>query len=219
MKANIATLAEASAAQGSVVRYTAPRTASTSSLEQEQRLTAGLRRGDENSFNELVRQHDSALTGIAMSYVGTREVAESVVEDTWFAVVEGIRQYTGQTSFRAWICRILLRTAKDRAVRGLLHQQARTTSRLNGRSLQSWVTGVSDNHPVSARIMQDIQRVVRELPNTLKDALLLRDIGKLPRSEICALLEISENQLSIRLHQAREQVRSSLERFGRSPCA
>ena len=50
-------------------------------------LVAALRRRDEDAYLALVRRHTPLMLRIAGSYVGRREVAEDVVQDTWVAVL------------------------------------------------------------------------------------------------------------------------------------
>ncbi len=45
-------------------------------------LLAGLRRGDEAAFRELLDAYSSTLLRVAMSYVGSRALAEEVVQET-----------------------------------------------------------------------------------------------------------------------------------------
>ena len=84
-------------------------------------LIARLRCGDEEAFDELLTQHHGALIQMAIGYVSNREVAEDVVQDTWMAMIEGLKWFEGRSSLRTWICGILIHKAKDRGVREKRH--------------------------------------------------------------------------------------------------
>lgn len=51
------------------------------------------------------------------------------------------------------------------------------------------------------------------LPATLKDVLVLRDIEGIDSQEVCELLKITETNLYVRLHRARERVRLAVESY------
>ena len=52
---------------------------------------------------------------------------------------------------------------------------------------------------------------IESLPRTLKEVLILRDIEGMDIKEACALLKITETNLYVRLHRARERVRKAVE--------
>src|SRR4051812_23769417 len=90
----------------------APRHAAT-----EAQLVARLREGDERAFAVLVERYQPALTSVAMRYVGSRAVAEEVVQETWVGLLRGIDEFEGRSSVKTWLFRILTNTAMSRSRR------------------------------------------------------------------------------------------------------
>src|SRR3954451_11270676 len=88
-----------------------PRTA------DETLLLARLRAGDERAFTELVERYQPALTSVALRYVGSRAVADEVVQDTWVGLLRGIDEFEGRSSLKTWLFRILVNTAMSRSRR------------------------------------------------------------------------------------------------------
>lgn len=80
-------------------------------------LLERLRRGDERAFLELVDELHSGLIRVAMLYVRTHDVAEEVVQESWIAVLEGLRRFEGRSSLKTWISHIVANQARTRAVR------------------------------------------------------------------------------------------------------
>ncbi len=52
----------------------------------ELELVLALRVGDENAFTKLVHQYQSAMLQVALTYVGSRAIAEEVVQEAWLGV-------------------------------------------------------------------------------------------------------------------------------------
>src|SRR5919108_389746 len=75
------------------------------------------RAGDEATFVGLVRAHHPALVAAAMSYVGSRAVAEEVVQETWLGVLSGLERFEGRCSLKTWIFKIAANIARTRGVR------------------------------------------------------------------------------------------------------
>lgn len=196
---------------------------------------ARLRQGDEGAFDELVTQHHSALIRMAMGYVADREVAEEVVQDTWMAVIEGLDRFEGRSSLRTWIFGIMIHKAKDRGVREKRHvtfssfeavdeegEETIDPSRFHQSGEwaghwafppQPWDDQTPEKLLASQQAVNAMNRAIEALPKTLKDVLILRDVEGIDAKEVCDILKITETNLYVRLHRARERVRQAVETY------
>lgn len=201
----------------------------------EDTLIARLRHGDEGAFDQLVNQHHGALIRMAMGHVADREVAEEVVQDTWMAVIESLDRFEGRSSLRTWIFGILIHKAKDRGVREKRHttfsaiesydddnDEAVDPARFHQAGEwaghwafppQPWDDQTPEKLLASQQAVTAMQQAIDELPATLKDVLILRDVEGVESKEICELLKITETNLYVRLHRARERVRQAVETY------
>ena len=210
-----------------------PVVTSSGLTKAEDTVIARLKRGDEGAFDELVNQHHGALIRMAMCYVADREVAEEVVQDTWMAVIGSLDRFEGRSSLRTWICGILIHKAKDRGVREKRHttfsafescnddhDEAVDPSRFQQTGEwaghwafppQPWDDRTPEKLLASQQAVNAMQRAIEALPSTLKDVLILRDVEGVEAKEVCELLKITETNLYVRLHRARERVRVAVE--------
>jgi RNA polymerase sigma-70 factor (ECF subfamily) len=201
----------------------------------EDTLLARLTRGDEGAFDELVNQHNGTLIRMAMGYVADREVAEEVVQDTWMAVIESLNRFEGRSSLRTWVCGILIHKAKDRGVREKRHttfsafepydddndeavdpsrfQQAGEGAGHWAFPPQPWDDQTPEKLLASKQAVDCMQRAIEALPATLKEVLILRDVEGAEAKEVCEMLNITETNLYVRLHRARERVRVAVETY------
>jgi len=199
----------------------------------EQRLLARLRQGDEGAFDELVDRHHGGLIRMAMGYVADREVAEEVVQDTWIAVIESLHRFEGRSSLRTWIFGILIHKAKDRGVREKRHttfsafetfdddnEEAIDPARFHRSGEwaghwafppQPWDDRTPEKLLASQQAVDAMNEAIEALPATLKDVLILRDVEGVEAKEVCEILRITETNLYVRLHRARERVRAAVE--------
>lgn len=204
-------------------------------------LLARLRQGDERAFDELVTRHHSALIRMAMGYVADREVAEEVVQDTWMVVIEGLGRFEGRSSLRTWIFGIMIHKAKDRGVREKRHTTFSSFESADDDGddatdpswfhqsgewaghwafpPQPWDDQTPEKLLASQQAITAMNRAIEALPRTLKDVLILRDVEGVEAKEVCNILKITETNLYVRLHRARERVRQAVEAYlvGRKP--
>ena len=205
----------------------------TSAISAEAHLLVRLRQGQEGAFDEIVGKHHRALVRMAMGYVADREVAEEVVQDTWITVIESLDRFEGRSSLRTWIFGILIHKAKDRGVREKRHStfssfesiddegdEAVDPSRFHrtGEWAGSWAFPPQpwdDQTPekllASRQAVAAMQQAIDSLPTMLKEVLILRDVEGVDSKEVCGLLKITETNLYVRLHRARERVRRAVE--------
>ena len=213
----------------------APSTKGTGITKVEQQLITRLRAGNEGAFDELVSKHHGAMIRMVMGYVADREVAEEVVQDTWMAVIESLDRFEGRSSLRTWIFGILIHKAKDRGVREKRHttfsafeshdddnNEAVDPSRFQqtGEWAGHWAFPPhpwDDQTPekllASQQAVNAMNRAIEALPQTLKAVLILRDVEGVEVKEVCELLTITESNLYVRLHRARERVRVAVETY------
>ena len=83
----------------------------------EQELLAFLRSGDEAAFASLVDQLHGRLLAVAGTFTSSPALAEDIVQETWFAVIRGLRGFEGRSTLRTWIFNILVRRARTMASR------------------------------------------------------------------------------------------------------
>jgi RNA polymerase sigma-70 factor, ECF subfamily len=190
-------------------------------------LVARLRAGDERAFEELVARNHRTMLAVAQRYVGSRAVAEEVVQEAWLGVLRGIDRFEGRSALRTWILRILVNTAKTRGAR-----EARSTplSSLapedepsvdperfrgpdDGYPGHWWMT--PPEWPEEALMGRETLRVVADavaaLPPAQRAVISLRDLQGYDPAEVSELLEISDGNQRVLLHRARSAVRARLE--------
>jgi len=76
---------------------------------------------------------------------------------------------------------------------------------------QPWNDQTPEKLLASHQAVNAMQRAIETLPVTLKEVLILRDVEGVDAKEVCELLKITETNLYVRLHRARERVRAAVE--------
>jgi RNA polymerase sigma-70 factor (ECF subfamily) len=199
-------------------------------------LVEALRDGDEAAFRSLVDQHSASLLGVAISYVGSRAVAEEVLQETWLGVLKGLDGFEGRSSLRTWIFRILTNTAKTRAVRESrstpFSSVAGTEADAEGASVDPdrflpldhagepghWALAPRRWHTpeqglLSSEVRDVILAAIETLPASQRVVVTLRDIQGCPAHEVCETIDVSEGNQRVLLHRGRSKVRAALERY------
>jgi RNA polymerase sigma-70 factor (ECF subfamily) len=194
-----------------------------------------LRACDERAFASLMDEYGSSLLRVAMSYVGSRAVAEEVVQETWLAVLRGVDRFEGRASLKTWVFRILTNLA---STRGQRERRTVPFSSLGGDDAEGGATVDPDrffppdhsrypNHwslgptawetPDEGLLSGETRRVIlaaiEELPPSQRTVVTLRDVEGWSAEEVCSALALSEGNQRVLLHRGRSKVRMALERY------
>jgi RNA polymerase sigma-70 factor (ECF subfamily) len=203
-------------------------------MTDEQCLIESLKAGDERAFARLLDEYSSALFRVAMAHVGTRAVAEEVVQETWLGVINGIDRFEGRSSLKTWIFRILTNTANTRGQRerrvvpfsalgpaaddGPAVDADRFFPPDHARYPDHWALGPTawetpEEGLLSAETRELILRAIDELPEAQRTVVTLRDVQGWSPEEVCDALQLSDGNQRVLLHRARTKIRASLESY------
>jgi RNA polymerase sigma-70 factor (ECF subfamily) len=199
----------------------------------EAELIARLRAGDETVFATLVDDLHARLVALARSFTTSPPLAEDIVQETWLAVIRGLRAFEGRSSLRTWIFSILVRRARTMAAREARRGTPVAGSEIrNGNGLVEWEpgrgrVGLWEESPVpwaledpaaiqqSHEALEVVRAALDDLPATQRQVVLLRDVEDVPARDVCNVLELSETNQRVLLHRGRARIRRALDRYVR----
>jgi RNA polymerase sigma-70 factor (ECF subfamily) len=186
-------------------------------VDDDTALVRRLGDGDEEAFTLLVRRYHPTLVRLALGTVGNRAVAEEVAQDTWLAVVKGIRSFEGRSSFRTWLFHILMNRARSTGAREHRAAPLRDddlAERFDAKGAWAappgaWADEVTDRL-AAERLVPEARRLIDALPDAQRQVMLLRDVEGVEADDVCALLGLSGGNQRVLLHRARTAVRAGL---------
>jgi RNA polymerase sigma-70 factor, ECF subfamily len=161
--------------------------------------------GDAVAFATLAERHYDRLYALAWRWVGARDEAEDVAQETMVKIAGAIRNFRGDSAFATWAYRIAYTTAVDH-----IRARARVAPLAPARLLEL-TDGADCDTPEQAMMDNELWRAVRALPEQQRDAVLLVYGEDLSHGEAAALMGCSENTVSWHLGEARKRLKISLE--------
>jgi len=177
-----------------------------------------LRAGDDAAYEKLVREHSGRLLRLARRMLRSEEDARDAVQDAFLRAFRGIESFAGDAALSTWLYRITLNSCLMK-----LRRQRRKPEQ----AIEEWLPRfyddghrvdpgpawrLVDRDPVEEGELRELVRAsIDELPEIYRTALLLRDIEGLDSSEAASLLGIQTEALKMRVHRARQALRTLLE--------
>jgi RNA polymerase sigma-70 factor (ECF subfamily) len=154
------------------------------------------------AFNTLVDEHGPALYRIAYRLVGDRHEAEDVVQETYRSAWKSRESYESGRGDRAWLAAILRRRVIDRLRR---HPPPHPFDASGPH--EASVDGVD---PFACQYTDEMQHALAQLPEELRETLLLVVVGELTHQEVADLLEVPLGTILSRVSRARRRLREAL---------
>ncbi|NOX40056.1 MAG: RNA polymerase sigma factor [Alphaproteobacteria bacterium] len=185
--------------------------------------------GDETAFTEAYASLNPSMVRVAGAIVGSNATAEEVAQETWLAVIGGLTKFEGKSSFKNWVFAILSNKARTRAKRdgrnvALVLEPDEDDSAQNTLNARFNADGTWSDPPAlweeitPERILagrqtwQIVRGIIDKLPPAQQAILSLLEGEKLSAGEIASMLGLSQGNVRVHLHRARERIRQTLER-------
>jgi RNA polymerase sigma-70 factor (ECF subfamily) len=176
--------------------------------------------GDVASFEILMRRHNQRLYRIGRAILRNDAEAEDVMQDAYVRAYEHLAQFAGRAKFSTWLSRIAVNESVSRRRRLAKHEElepqmkSRTTNMSDENGYRTERFAASTPNPEEQASSSEMQRLLEDaietLPDDFRAVLILRDVEEMDTAEAAAALDISEENVKVRLHRARALMRKKL---------
>ena len=177
-------------------------------------LADGLRQGDPDAFEHLVRTYGGRMLAVTRRILRDEEDARDAVQEAFVSAFRSRGQFSAAAKVSTWLHRIAvnaalmkLRTRRrkpEESIEALL-----PAFRTDGHHVEQWTAW---NEPVDVAMDRRATRLavrdaIARLPETHRVVLMMRDIDGLNTEETAQALGLTSNAVKIRLHRARLALR------------
>src|SRR5262245_28775062 len=186
---------------------------------EDRRLLDGLRAGDEQAFENLVRIYGGRMLAVAKRFVRSDEDAQDVVQVAYLNAFRSVGQFEGHCLIGTWLHRIVVNTALMRLRSGRRRPETSIEDLLpafqeDGHHVEQFADWCA---PADELMQRDETRaIVRgcidRLPENYREVLILRDIEELSTEESAHALSMTRTAVKVRLHRARQALSTLLRR-------
>ncbi len=183
----------------------------------EKTLVERAKQGDKAALSQLVHKYSERVYNLALRILRNREDAEDVLQETFLTVIEKIHTFDGRSSFFTWVYRIatnasLMRLRKKKVVFQQLNDNPDFQESVESRVFIDWSQDPSVN-VYDEEVKKKIDEAINKLSDIYRGVFILRDIEGLSIKETSEILQITEENVKIRLRRARQFLRDYLSDY------
>jgi RNA polymerase sigma factor (sigma-70 family) len=169
--------------------------------------------GDQQAWEQIVRLHRRKVFNVAYKFVGKHDEAEDLTQDIFLKIFRSLDTFDRRANFQTWLISVSRNLCIDhyRSVR----KERETIDRdVDPGDLAPVSTEVSPYAQLEHRDRVSLlKEALSTLPETLRTAVMLRDIRELSYQEIADSLQLPEGTVKSRINRGRTELARQIKRL------
>jgi RNA polymerase sigma-70 factor, ECF subfamily len=179
----------------------------------DEHLVSRVLAGEKPLYEILMRRHNQRLFRVTRAILQNNSEAEDVVQDAYVRAYEKLASFGGRARFSTWLTRIAVHEALARASRqDRLQPLDDHEARANDGAIPFMFAKQDPEHECANRELAIIlEQEILNLPENYRLVFVLRDVEEMSTAEAAECLNLSEQNIKVRLHRARAMLRKKLQ--------
>lgn len=177
----------------------------------EIKAVAGAKKGDPLAFTALYQQYEKRLFRAVKQITKDPDLAADVVQNSYLKAFQNIKDFKEQSSFYTWLYRI----GQNEAFNAIRSKGRRLEdTNIDPEVFEQSVLKQTLETPESLARAEEVQRVIQHaldnLPQDIREAVLLREVEGFDYREISQQTGVPEGTVKSRIFRGREMLQNSL---------
>ncbi len=178
-------------------------------MKNEDELVGEVLKGDQSSFELLLRPYRLGLLNMAYRMTGNREEAKEICQDALMKVYRYLHRYERGKSFKSWVYKITMNSAYD-----FLRKKKKSEDIIERhKGLLPAASPNPEQQFLNREIRSKIESCLQNLSPKEKAVFLLRDGDGFSVEETSEILKCSSLSVRTHLSRARKKIRAQFEKL------
>ncbi len=165
--------------------------------------------GDQKAFREILERYRQKVLAICLRLLRDSTEAEEAAQDSFVKIYLHLKDFDPERGLAPWAAGITINECRDR-----LRKRARFKKRfreITDTDIDQTQVPVDTSYE-KKRQVESVENAIEQLPDKLKEVLVLRAYGDYSYEEIARALKIRIGTVMSRLYRAREKLTEMLDR-------
>jgi RNA polymerase sigma-70 factor (ECF subfamily) len=159
-------------------------------------------------MERLLRTHHDRIHAVCRRITGNEADAADATQEALIAVVRGLPRFDGRSAFSTWVYRIATNASLDELRRR--KRRPSVLGRTDNEHEPELVDPSSDTRFGQIGEREEIERVLRDLPEEFRVPVVLRDVADLDYNEIATTLGVPVGTIKSRISRGRSMLAAAL---------
>lgn len=153
---------------------------------------------------EIYDQYYRRVRRFILSYVRNEWTADDLTQETFIRVQKSLGMLQAPERLTSWIFRIAYNICRDHFRRC---QIAAPRECELAETMEARINAIAQQGIEQCEMSKCVQGVVNMLPESFRSVIILFDFGELSHREIAEILDISVDNVKVRLHRGRKKLK------------
>ena len=176
-------------------------------------------RGDQTAWELIVKQHWRKVFNVAYKFVGKHDEAEDLTQDIFLKIFKSLDTFDRRANFQTWLISVSRNLCIDH-YRSVRKERETIDRQVDANEL---TPAAPDAGPIAALEQADrvalLRHALARLPESLRTAVVLRDLQELSYQEIADRLHLPEGTVKSRINRGRTELARQVRKLGGDPGA
>ena len=172
-------------------------------------------RGDQRAWDAIVQRYRRKIFNVAYTFVGRHEEAEDLTQEIFLRVFRALDTFDRRANFTTWIISVSRNLCIDH-FRRVRRERETMDRRVDASALSPVAPGIDPLGRLERLDRRELLRdALKALPETLRVAVMLRDLQELSYQEIAARLGVPDGTVKSRINRGRRELARQVVRLER----
>jgi RNA polymerase sigma-70 factor (ECF subfamily) len=171
-------------------------------------------RGDQLAWELIVKQHWRKVFNVAYKFVGKHDEAEDLTQDIFLKIFRSLDTFDRRANFQTWLISVSRNLCIDH-YRSVRKERETIDRQVDANELTPAAPGAG---PIAALEQRDrvtlLRQALARLPESLRTAVILRDLQELSYQEIADRLHLPEGTVKSRINRGRTELARQVRKIG-----
>jgi RNA polymerase sigma-70 factor (ECF subfamily) len=171
-------------------------------------------RGDQAAWELIVKQHWRKVFNVAYKFVGKHDEAEDLTQDIFLKIFRSLDTFDRRANFQTWLISVSRNLCIDH-YRSVRKERETIDRQVDANELTPAAT---DAGPIAVLEQRDrvtlLRQALAKLPESLRTAVVLRDLHELSYQEIADRLHLPEGTVKSRINRGRTELARQVRKLG-----
>ena len=169
--------------------------------------------GDQVAWDLIVRQYWRKVFNVAYKFVGKHDEAEDLTQDIFLKIFKSLDTFDRRANFQTWLISVSRNLCIDH------YRSVRKERETIDRDVDANELSPTSHEESPMQVLEQHDRVtllrqaLAELPDTLRTAVLMRDIQELSYQEIADRLRLPEGTVKSRINRGRTELARQIRKL------
>jgi len=175
----------------------------------DEEIIANVKAGHTSYYEIMVHRYNACLYKIGRSYGFNHEDTQDMMQDSYISAYLNLNKFENRSTFRTWISRIMLNTCYHKKMNSAFKNE-KPTDILEDKATPMFSKDSHTKNAINSELKRILETAIVEIPEKYRSVFTLRELNGMSVKETAEALEISESNVKMRLHRARQFLQDQL---------